>query len=78
MSEQFESILSEVELFGRSLRNRLAVAPMSRVSSSQRNDGVRENGEYAKSTGSGLYNCINTDLQNRLFGILLAGAQPDA
>ena len=34
-------MLSEVELFGRTLRNRLAVAPMSRVSATD--DGLATN-----------------------------------
>jgi len=38
MSEASRPILSEVELFGRTLRNRLAVAPMSRVSATD--DGL--------------------------------------
>ena len=38
MFEAPRPILSEVELFGRTLRNRLAVAPMSRVSATD--DGL--------------------------------------
>ncbi len=38
MFEASRPILSEVELFGRTLRNRLAVAPMSRVSATD--DGL--------------------------------------